>query len=49
MKVKSLVIVNENVTVKVNRALHTPPITLGEVASQNRMGGSGLSPRTPLP
>lgn len=30
MKVKSLVIVNKNVTVKINQALHTPPITLGE-------------------
>jgi hypothetical protein len=28
MKMKSLVIVNQHVTVKTNQVLHTPPITL---------------------
>jgi len=36
VKLKPLVIVHQNVTVNLNQALHTPPITLGECAWQDR-------------
>jgi len=43
VKLKPLVIVHQNVTVNLNQALHTPPITLGECAWQDR-GVVGASP-----
>jgi len=36
MKLKPLVIVHQNVTVKLSQALHTPPITLEKVSLQER-------------
>lgn len=36
MKLKPLVIVHQNVTVNLNQALHTPPITPGKCAWQDR-------------
>lgn len=44
MKLKPLVIVHQDVTVKLDRALHTPPITLGECAPQEGRGGGGSPP-----
>jgi hypothetical protein len=35
MKLKPLVIVHHDVTVKQNQALHTPPITLGKCGQQD--------------
>lgn len=44
MKVKSLVIVNEDVTVKINQILHTPPITLEKLVARDR----GVGPLVPF-
>lgn len=38
MKLKPLVIVHQDVTVKLNQALHTPPITLGECGQREEPG-----------
>jgi len=43
MKPKPLVIVHQDVTVKQDQALHTPPITLGKCGQ--REGGAGGGPR----
>jgi hypothetical protein len=43
MKLKPLVIVHQDVTVKLDQALHTPPITLEEPASQEGGRGGGTS------
>lgn len=44
MKLKPLVIVHQDVTVKQNQALHTPPITLEKRKKQDQLGG-GAQPR----
>lgn len=42
MKLKPLVIVHQNVTVKIFQALHTPPITLEKVNLQEKRRQFGL-------
>ena len=44
MKSKPLVIVHQDVTVKLNQALHTPPITLGKCVCWDPRRGRDAGP-----
>ena len=44
MKSKPLVIVHQDVTVKLNQALHTPPITLGKCVHRDPRRGRDAGP-----